>query len=539
MNAEMLPSLLNISLLAPLAGSILVLLTGKNLSRIWALIASLVPLVAGIAIQVIYHQHPNPISLADRDFIAYTEMSWIGGGIDVKYMVGIDGISAWLLMLTAVIFPLLVIYQGSAPMRQPKTWYALLLLLETGTLGFFASLDLLLFYVFFEMVLIPAVFMIGLWGGAQREDAAMKFFLYTLAGSLLMLIAILYVGIQAAPVGVSFTTDYHLIREAVALNTGGRFGIEVQLWLLAAFVISFGIKSPLFPLHSWQAPAYAESSTGGAVVMASLLSKMGTFGLVRYCLGLFPAAAVAAAPVISGLAVAGIIYGAYMAVVQTNVRRMIAFSSLSHIGFIILGIFAMTQEALSGAVLQMVAHGITTGALFLLADMLYSRYGSYEIGAYQGIARHLPVLTTFFVIAAMASAGLPGLNGFVGEFMILIGSFNSGVLAGIFAAIAALGVVLAAVYLLNMVRKTFFGAASDDSARADVSSRESLVLVPLTVLMIFMGFYTRPFLQDINAGTARVLNQVAPYIAYEPEIEKSAPAQPQPAVPAESDHGTH
>ena len=428
--------------------------------------------------------------------------------LDIKFMLGVDGVSAYMVLLTTLIFPLIVLYSWGKADKQEKLYYLMLLILETGVLGFFLSLDMLMFYVFFEMVLIPTCFFIGIWGGAKREIASMKFFLYTLVGSLLMLVAIIYMGLNVEE-GL-LTTDYFVIRDAIAAGDNPAFSLGVQRWLFAAFAIGFAIKVPLFPVHTWQAITYSESSTTGSVILAAVLSKMGAFGFIRFCLPFFPEVSMEAAPFISALAVISIIYGAYLAVVQTNIKKLIAYASLSHLGFIILGIFAFTQEALSGDIIQMVAHGVATAAMFLLAGMLYERHKTKDFRSFRGIAKVAPRFTLFFMIAVLATVGLPGVSGFVGEFMILIGSFSSSVISGAFAVIAAAGVIIAAIYLLNMFRKMMFGESDEEMKTKifDLNGREMAVVLPLIALMFVIGLYASPFLTQINKWSDRVIQFV-------------------------------
>ena len=361
---------------------------------------------------------------------------------------------------------------------------------------------MVLFYLFFEMVLIPMYLLIGIWGGKERIYASVKFFLYTLVGSLLMLIAILYLGYQV-PGG--FSTDYYAILEA-AQNLGEREG----LLLFLAFALSFAIKVPLFPLHTWLPDAHTQAPTAGSVILAGVLLKMGTYGLVRFCLPFFPHAAMQMAPVMSALAVIGIIYGGMAAMVQKDIKKLVAYSSVSHLGFIVLGIFALTKESMSGAVIQMVAHGISTGALFLMVGMIYDRRHTRLIADFQGIAKKVPIFTLFFMITVLSSVGLPGLNGFIGEFLVLIGSFNSDWIGGGFAVVGAFGVVVAAVYLLWMFRRVMFGPLDKDENKnlTDLTPREIGVMIPLVVFMFWMGLNATPFLNLINPSSDKIVDDV-------------------------------
>ena len=420
-----------------------------------------------------------------------TRLPWFGG-VDITYFVGIDGLNLLLILLTTLLGPIIVLSSWTYIGKAHKGYYALMLLLETGVLGVFAAFDVFLFYIFFELTLIPMVFLIGIWGGEDRVYAAVKFVLYTLVGSLLMLVGVLWLGFAAGDAvnGGVFTTDwYKLVSFGVPL--GAQWG------LFAVFGLAFMIKVPLFPFHTWLPDAHTQAPTGGSVVLAGVLLKMGTYGLLRFVIPFFPNASAAAAPWIGVLAVIGIVYGALVAFAQTDVKKLVAYSSVSHLGFVVLGVFAFDVVASQGALIQMVNHGISTGALFLIIGMLYERRHTRAMADFGGIAKSVPVLTFFMLFSVFASAGLPGLNGFVGEFMILIGSWNSPTLGNpILIAVATTGVIFAAVYLLWMVYRTFFGEITDEKNRtmADLNGREIGLLLPLAALMLLMGFWPAPFL---------------------------------------------
>lgn len=482
-------TLIYIMLLAPLAGIPLIALLQKPMSKTVAFLLSLVPFVVSLILWAGF-------SGADKTngFAFYTAVSWFtGDSYDISFAMGIDGISLFMILMTTLLFPLILLYSWNRIEKQARLYYIMLLVMETAIIGFFLALDMLLFYVFFELVLIPAIFFIGIWGDANRREAAIKFFLYTLAGSLLMLIAIIYMGAHAGIDG--FTTNYFALQEA-------GFAPELQNWLFLGFAISFAIKAPIFPFHSWQADAYSASSTTGTVIMAAILSKMGVYGLLRFCQPLFPEAFEYFAPWIATLAVIGIIFGALAAFAQNDLKRLLAYSSLSHMGFIVLGIFALGSiEAGSGAVLQMVAHGISTAALFFLVGMIEDRRGSRLISDYQGIAKQLPVFAFLFVISMLASVGLPGLSGFVGEFMIMLGAFGSALVGGkILTIFAATGVIIAGIYLLSMTRKVLFGENDKEANQKlpDLQLREIGLLLPLIILMFWIGLNATPFLKPID-----------------------------------------
>ena len=494
-----MPHLLSVVLFLPLVGALAVLLLrGANAAR-WAALATT---LATFALSIPLYLGFDPAQTAPQ----FVEQAQWFGGFDVKYFVGLDGISLLLLLLTTFLGPIIVLGSWTYVTKHHRAFYALVLLLQTGVTGVFASFDVLLFYVFFELTLIPMYFIIGIWGSENRIYAAVKFVVYTLVGSLLMLVALLWVGYAAGAAvnGGVFTTDYFkLLAYDVPLGQ--------QTWLFFLFAFAFCIKVPLFPLHTWLPDAHVEAPTGGSVVLAGVLLKMGTYGLVRFCLPLFPVAAQKWALLFAALAVVGILYGALVSRVQTDAKKLVAYSSVSHLGFVVLGVFAFTGEALQGALIQNINHGISTGALFLLVGMLYERRHSRAMADYGGIAKVVPVLTFFMVVSVMASAGLPGLNGFVGEFLILLGAFKSDVVGfPILIALATTGVILAAIYLLWLLYRTFFGPVTDPhvSEMRDLNGREVAALVPLVVLMVVLGFAPAPFLRLQEPAVAELLQTV-------------------------------
>ncbi|PSQ95687.1 MAG: Fe-S-binding domain-containing protein [Bacteroidetes bacterium SW_9_63_38] len=498
------PLLTSSVILLPALGALLTLFLRSVSSIRWtALITTTLTFVLSVGLFLGYD--PS-VSTAVTPQLADVSSSWFPESLDIKYFVGIDGLSLMLVMLTTLLGPTVVLSSWTYIAEKQKGYYALLLLLQTGITGVFTSFDLFLFYIFFELTLIPMYFIIGIWGGTDRIYAAVKFVIYTLVGSLLMLVGILYLGFEAGAAvnnGV-FTTDwYKLLEYNVPLAQQG--------WLFAIFTFSFAIKVPLFPLHTWLPDAHVQAPTGGSVVLAGVLLKMGTYGLLRFCLPLFPNAAQDGALLIAILAVIGIIYGALVARVQEDAKGLVAYSSVSHLGFVVLGLFAFTPEALQGAVIQMVNHGLSTGALFLLLGMLYERRHTRMMEDYGGLAGSVPVLSTLMVFSVLASAGLPGLNGFVGEFMILLGSFKSTVLdtPGL-VVLATIGVILAAVYLLHMVYRTFFGELTIEAnaEMADVNGREFLLMAPLVVLMLVLGFFPNPFLRQTKPTTDFLLDKI-------------------------------
>ena len=444
------------------------------------------------------------ISTADAPQLAEAAR-WFPG-VDISYLVGVDGLNLLLLLLTTLLGPIVVLSSWTYIGKHVKGYYALLLILETGVLGVFASFDLFLFYIFFELTLIPMYFIIGIWGGENRIYAAVKFVIYTLFGSLLMLVGLLWLGFAAGDAvnGGVFTTNwYKLVSFGIPLGS--------QTWLFLLFALAFCIKVPLFPFHTWLPDAHVQAPTGGSVVLAGVLLKMGTYGLVRFCLPFFPNAAQTFAWPIAILALIGIVYGALVAYAQEDAKKLVAYSSVAHLGFVVLGIFAFTTEALQGAMIQMVNHGISTGALFLIIGMLYERRHTRLMADYGGLAKSVPILTFFMVFSVLASVGLPGLNGFVGEFLILLGTFKSNVIGGwVVTAIATSGVIFAAVYLLTMLYKTFYGPLDkpENAAMPDLNGREIGLLVPLVVLMFWLGFGPAPFLATSEPAVRDLLETV-------------------------------
>ncbi|NJD21549.1 MAG: NADH-quinone oxidoreductase subunit M, partial [Melioribacter sp.] len=405
-------------LLTPIIGSVLVLFfkqEQKQLIRWFGLGISLIAFVISLVIYFGFDQ-------TNSQFQFIHQVVWIKS-LNISYHVGVDGISLLLVLLTTFLTPLTLLSTWKAIEKNVKMFTFSMLFLEVGMLGVFISLDIFLFYIFWEAMLIPMYFIIGIWGGERRIYAAVKFFIFTMFGSLLMLVAIIWLAVYASSLVGHFTTN--LIE---LYKVGPTIPHDIQSWMFGAFFLSFAIKVPLFPLHTWLPDAHVEAPTAGSVILAGVLLKMGTYGLVRFCLPLFPQSSVQFAPIISVLAVIGIIYGALVSMVQTDMKKLVAYSSVSHLGFVVLGIFAMTVESVQGAVIQMVNHGLSTGALFLLVGVLYERTHHREISFYGGIARLVPLYSTVLMIAMLSSIGLPGLNGFIGEFLILIGSFKSSVL---------------------------------------------------------------------------------------------------------------
>ncbi len=441
-------------------------------------------------------------------FFFEKNVPWINA-IGTNYHIGVDGLSFWLVILTTFIMPIAVLSTWHAVEKKATAFYVFLLLLESAMIGVFVSLDLLVFYLFFEASLIPMFFLIGVWGGENRIYAAVKFFIFTALGSLLMLVAIigLYF-IYADQTGLGGSFDFVAILNAMK---AGNLILPAQtgMLLFAAFAIAFAIKVPLFPFHTWLPDAHTEAPTAGSVILAAVLLKMGTYGLMRFNFALFPDQSRETAWIFITLAIIGIIYGALVAMVQPDVKRLVAYSSVAHMGFVILGMFSFTEMGMQGAVYQMLNHGVSTGALFLLVGFIYERRHTRQIKDFGGLANVMPLYATLFIFTVLSSVGLPFLNGFVGEFLIMVGMFQSQVLSVtstvnwnyVVTMIAGTGVIFAAVYLLWMVQRVFFGKVTSEKNRslADLNWREIGLLAPLLFLMIYMGVYPKPFLDKTES----------------------------------------
>ena len=427
---------------------------------------------------------------------------WVGS-IGTRYHVAVDGISLWLVLLTTLLMPIAILSSWTSIKKRQLAYYSFLLILASAMIGVFVSLDLLLFYLFFEASLIPMFFLIGIWGGERRIYAAIKFFIYTAVGSLLMLVAII------ALYFTYHTFDYTALIQAIQAQP---LPERYQFLLFLAFALAFCIKVPLFPLHTWLPDAHTEAPTAGSVILAGVLLKMGTYGLLRFNLGLFPVTAHAFAPVIIVLAIIGIIYGALVAMVQPDVKRLVAYSSVSHMGFVVLGLFSFTELGMQGALYQMLNHGVSTGALFLFVGFIYERRHTRQISEFGGLAKPMPWFSTLFVIASLSSVGLPFLNGFIGEFLIMIGMWTSQAVSRPFIAtmLAGTGVIWAAVYMLWMLQRVVFGKItnSENSKLKDLDAREVGLLIPLLVLMLFMGVYPRVFLDRSKASVEAVRDRL-------------------------------
>jgi NADH-quinone oxidoreductase subunit M len=510
---------LNILLALPVAGFLALLLIPKDRTqaiRATALAVSLLVFLTSLGLAW-------PV-LADSAGTHFeTDAIWIASPA-IRYHVAVDGLSLWLVILATLLTPIAVLISWRHIDKRVKEFHALLLLLEFGLVGVFVAMDLFLFYVFWEVSLVPMYFLIGVWGHERRIYAAVKFFLYTMAGSVLMLAGIIYLYNSTG------TFDYPRILEVLAANPATLSSRE-QFWLFLSFFFAFAIKVPLFPLHTWLPDAHVEAPTAGSVMLASVMLKMGTYGLLRFCLPLFPTPARENAWWIATLAIIGIIYGALVAMVQPNMKKMVAYSSVSHLGFVVLGIFSFTEMGLDGAVYQMLNHGISTGALFMLVGYLYERRHSLEIADYGGVATPAPKLATVFMITMLASIGLPTLNNFVGEFLVLQGT---ALVNFRWAVWAAVGVILSACYMLWMYQRAFLGETPDAVRHhmIDLNRREWAAILPLLALMLWMGVGPQTFLAPIGAANTVILDRAKAGAEYRVGLK-----QPTPALAGEAAHG--
>jgi NADH-quinone oxidoreductase subunit M len=480
----------------PLLGALGLVLVPRDEAgqhRALALTVSLATFLASLGLWLGFDASPGA-----PEFQFEQHLPWIPS-IGIGYHVGLDGVALLLVMLTTVLGPIVILSAWKAIQDRVKEFMIALLVLETAMIGTFAALDLVLFYVFWELILVPMYLLIGVWGSQNRLYATIKFFIYTFAASVLMLLAILYVYFHDGG-----TFDYVEARRVLQVSP------EAGRWLFLAFALAFAVKVPMFPLHTWLPDAHTEAPTAGSVILAGVLLKMGTFGFFRYAMPLFPEAALEYRSAIAVFAVIGILYGAFMSLVQTDMKRLVAYSSVSHLGFVMLGLMAISAEGLTGGVYQMLNHGVSTGALFLLVGVLYERRHTRLISEYGGLAKQVPWLAAVFVIVTLSSIGLPGTNGFVGEFLILSGTWLSRLPhPSLFAGVAATGVIFGAVYMLLLVEKVFFGTIKNEHNRhlPDLSVREAFVLVPMVLLIVVMGIAPQPFLAPAKPAVDRLVQR--------------------------------
>jgi len=541
----------------PAVGALLVVLVPKSRGELHRLVALLsTGATAALAVWLLAAFEPG-----DAGFQFEVDRSWVAD-FGISWHVGIDGISLFLVVLTAVLFPIALL--GSTPHHDAKPYYAWLLLLEAGCIGVFVSLDLFMFFVMFEIVLVPMYFLIGGWGYANRVYAALKFFLFTMFGSALMLVGIVATAylhrdavedlnraeaqeIVAGAEGEPSQTEADRIAELsegqpltfnlveiaedrnVADDSDGAapWDWSVVRWIFLAFVIAFAVKVPLFPVHTWLPDAHTEAPTAGSVILAGVMLKLGTYGLVRFGLYLFPDAANFFAPALVTLGVIGIIYGAIVATMQKDLKRLVAYSSVAHLGFIVLGTFAITTQGIQGGLLQNINHGVSTGALFLLVGMISERRNTREIAALRGLQKVAPIFAAVFTVVMLSSIGLPGLNGFVGEFLVLVGSFLT---RRWWTVVAAAGVILAALYMLWAYQRVFHGHTDEENEGfAEMSWKEGAVLAPLLALIVFLGVYPKPVLDRMEPTVDRLIAHVEDHSDFvSPEVEQPVVAETEP-----------
>jgi NADH-quinone oxidoreductase subunit M len=516
---------LTLLVLMPLVGSVLTLMSSSRRPEYTKLIALVTSVFTGaIGLWVL-----ASFETGEEGFQFVSKHEWITSW-GIGWHLGVDGISLFLVVLTGILFPLVIV--GCDPHHDEKRYLAWLLLLEAGVMGSFLSLDLFLFFLFFEIVLVPMYFLIGGWGYDQRIYAATKFFLYTMVGSAFMLVGIVTTALLAKNDIGRMTFDL------VEIAEGANFAASTGRWLFFAFAIAFAVKVPLFPLHTWLPDAHTQAPTAGSVILAGVLLKLGTYGLLRFGVYLFPEAALWSREIFLTLAVIGIIWGAIAATMQKDLKRLVAYSSVAHLGFIVLGTFAFTSEAISGGVMQMINHGVSTGALFLLVGMIYERRHTRQIAELKGLQKVAPIFAAAFMVVMLSSIGVPGLNGFVGEFLVLIGGFET---ARWWVVIGATGVILAALYLLWAYQRVFHGEPDEaNSSFRELRLREGLVLLPFIGLIVFCGVYPKPMLDRIEPSVKALMDRVevvTGYVAPEPVIHEQDDTEQDDAEQSVTDHG--
>jgi NADH-quinone oxidoreductase subunit M len=482
MNLTQVPILSIITFLPLLGALALFLVPGERAQKWLTLVVTLATFLISCLLFVGWQNGQAGMQFLERQ-------PWVPQ-FGIQYLLGVDGVSLFLVLLTTLLMVLVTLFSWEGVGERVRLYFFFMLLLEAGMIGVFAALDLVLFFVYWELTLVPMYFLIGGWGGPRRIYAALKFFIYTMAGSALMLVGILVLYFQGG------TFDL-LVLQAQKLD------LNLQIWLFAAFALAFAIKVPLFPFHTWLPDAHVEAPTGGSVILAGVLLKMGTYGFLRFCLPLFPDATRLAVPYMATLAIIGILYAALVALVQKDVKSLVAYSSVAHLGYVVLGIFALNPQGLAGATLQMVNHGLSTGALFLMVGMLYNRRHTRLLSEFGGLWKSIPVFGFLFLVVVFSSAGLPGLNGFVGEFNILLGAFQANI---VFAVFGTFGIILGAWYLLVAVRQMLQGpiTKNENQNLRDLNKREILTLAPLVILFFVIGLFPNLFLDKITPSTQAV-----------------------------------
>ena len=510
--------LLSLILLTPLAGALVLLAVNRRHDALIKWLANLFA-AAGFLVSVplwfLYDPQGDAWQFVER-------AAWIPS-IGASYTLGVDGYSVLLVLMTTLMGLIAMLSSWQAIGERVKEYYVCLLVLQTGLLGAFVALDSLLFFLFWEVMLVPMYFLIGIWGGGRRLYSAIKFFLYTLAGSVVMLLGILALYFHGHEATGVYTFDIPALQQLAV-------PIARQKWIFLALFLGFAIKVPMFPFHTWLPDAHTDAPTAGSVILAAVMLKMGTYGFVRFSLPMLPEASRAFVPVMAALAVIGILYGALVALAQSDWKRLVAYSSVSHMGMVMLGMFALTPVGLTGSLIQQVNHGISTGALFLLVGIVYERRHTREIADYAGLAKVMPVFAAFFLVMTMSSIGLPALNGFIGEILILQGLF---VVSRAWAAVGAAGIVLGAVYMLWLYQRTMFGRidTAANAAMPDLTRREMATLVPLLILAVWIGLYPKPFLSRLEPTVTRVMARINATSG--PAFAKSAPGGAAPVAALE------
>ena len=510
--------LLSIILFLPLAGALLLVLVPKENENAIRWIANIVAL-AGFLVSIPLWFWYNP---QNPDFQFVERAAWIPS-VGAEYFLGVDGLSTLLILLTTMMGSIAILSSWTAITERVKEYYIFLLVLQTGMLGAFMSLDFLLFFLFWEVMLVPMYFLIGIWGSANRLYSAIKFFLYTLVGSVVMLLGILAVYFYYHGVTGTYTFDITQFHKA-------NLPYNLQWWVFLAFFLGFAIKVPMFPFHTWLPDAHTDAPTAGSVILAAVLLKMGTYGFIRFSLPILPEASKAFVPMVVGLSIVGIVYGALVALAQRDWKRLVAYSSVSHMAMVMLGMFALNPVGITGSIVQQLNHGISTGALFLIVGIVYERRHTREISEYGGLSKVMPVYAAVFLIMTMSSIGLPTLNGFIGELLILQGVFVASMW---WAAVAASGVVLGATYMLYLYQRTMFGRVENpkNERLLDLSHREFATFAPLLILAVWMGLYPAPFLRRLDTSVLHVISRVSPQYAQKMAADCGLPA-PVPTAAA-------